>query len=226
MLVLVIGGSASGKSAFAEDIAESIRDRGGNKYYLAFMKNDSEAAAKRIERHRMLRQGKGFVTLEIPCDVDTKLPETFQKTKPYEYTVETSHFIKAYENRNCYVQIEDIPRNHHDSESYEVKCHDHDTVLMESVGVLLANEMFKDGGLHKDAGKYVLEELLKASEYFENAVIVAEDVFSDGNDYDEYSRKYIEALGSVNRGLAEKADAVAEVVCSYPLWIKGCNHSW
>ena len=52
-------------------------------------------------------------------------------------------------------------------------------------------------------------------------MIVAEDVFADGNDYDEYSRKYIEALGYVNRGLAERADAVIEAVCSYPLWIKG-----
>ena len=179
MLVLVTGGSASGKSAFAEEIAEKIRDKNGSKYYLAFMKNDSEAAEKRIERHRKLRQGKGFVTLEIPCDLDKKLPEIYQKM--------------------C----------------------SHDTVLMESVGVLLANEMFKDSGVRKDAGEYVLSELLNASKYFENAVIVTEDVFTDGNDYDEYSRKYIEAMGFVNRGLAEKADAVAEVVCSYPLWIKG-----
>ena len=49
----------------------------------------------------------------------------------------------------------------------------------------IINEMFKDGIVREDAGKYVLEELLNAAAYFENVVIVGEDVFSDGNEYDE-----------------------------------------
>ena len=202
MLVLVIGGSASGKSAFAEEIIEKIRDKNGNKYYLAFMKNDSVAAEKRIERHKKLRDGKGFITLEITCDVDKKLPEIIDNS------VKKTACVSEHEGNSP----EGIDKE---------KRRGRDTVLMESVGVLLANEMFGDSDVREDAGEYVLSELLNSSEYFENTVIVAEDVFADGNDYDEYSRKYIEALGDVNRGLAERADIVIEAVCSYPLWIKG-----
>ena len=202
MLVLVTGGSASGKSAFAEGITERIHNGNGSKYYLAFMKNDSKTAEKRIERHRKLREGKGFITLEIPCDVDMELEKTLA------YSVQNIKLSGTHEK-----ECTDI--------SGKEKWYGSDTVLMESVGVLLANEMFKDGIVREDAGKYVLEELLNAAAYFENVVIVGEDVFSDGNEYDEYSLKYIEALGYVNRGISKKADAVAEVVCSYPIWIKG-----
>ena len=66
MLVLITGGSGSGKSEFAENIAMSL---GENRTYIAAMKPQGEEAEKRIDRHRKLREGKGFQTVERYTDI-------------------------------------------------------------------------------------------------------------------------------------------------------------
>lgn len=62
MIVLVTGGSGSGKSAYAEKLCMELTDK--NKYYIATMQPYGEEGRKRIERHHRLRAGKGFRTLE------------------------------------------------------------------------------------------------------------------------------------------------------------------
>ncbi len=68
MNVLVTGGAASGKSAYAENLLLTLAGE-GEKIYIACMRNDSAAAKKRIARHRALREGKGFATIEKPGDL-------------------------------------------------------------------------------------------------------------------------------------------------------------
>lgn len=68
MMVMIIGGSASGKSAYAEQRAVSAA-AGGPLYYVAAMQPFGEEAAERIKRHRQLRDGKGFHTLERYTDL-------------------------------------------------------------------------------------------------------------------------------------------------------------
>ena len=63
MLVLVTGGAASGKSARAEDIVCRLAN-GRPMLYVAAMEPSGEEAQRRIARHRALRAGKGFDTLE------------------------------------------------------------------------------------------------------------------------------------------------------------------
>ncbi len=65
MLSLIIGGAASGKSEFAENHVFSLS---GDRIYLACMEPSGESAAARIQRHRLLRQDKGFTTLELYRD--------------------------------------------------------------------------------------------------------------------------------------------------------------
>lgn len=67
MLILVTGGSASGKSAHAERLL--CEHAAGSRLYLATMQPFGAAAQKRIARHRALRQGKGFQTVEWPLDL-------------------------------------------------------------------------------------------------------------------------------------------------------------
>ena len=68
MMTLIIGGSGSGKSAYAEDYMVSIsEDR--KKYYIATMQIYDEEGKRKVERHRMLRGGKGFSTIEQPVDI-------------------------------------------------------------------------------------------------------------------------------------------------------------
>ena len=68
MMTLIIGGSGSGKSAYAEDYTISLsEDR--KKYYIATMQIYDEEGKRKVERHRMLRGDKGFSTIEQPIDI-------------------------------------------------------------------------------------------------------------------------------------------------------------
>ncbi len=67
MLILVTGGSASGKSAHAERLL--CEHAAGSRLYLATMQPFGAAAQKRIARHRALRQGKRFETVECPLNL-------------------------------------------------------------------------------------------------------------------------------------------------------------
>ena len=62
MFILVTGGSGSGKSAFAEDKILSLGQ--GKRFYIATMHPYDEESYKRVERHRKMRAGKGFETVE------------------------------------------------------------------------------------------------------------------------------------------------------------------
>lgn len=62
MMVLVTGGSGSGKSAFAEDRILSFGE--GQRIYIATMYPFDEESHRRIDRHRQMRAGKGFRTKE------------------------------------------------------------------------------------------------------------------------------------------------------------------
>ncbi|MCR4584270.1 MAG: bifunctional adenosylcobinamide kinase/adenosylcobinamide-phosphate guanylyltransferase [Lachnospiraceae bacterium] len=68
MMVLVVGGAASGKSAFAEELIMRAGE-GHRLSYLATMERNTLSAEKRIERHRALRAGKGFETVECARDI-------------------------------------------------------------------------------------------------------------------------------------------------------------
>lgn len=65
MIFLVIGGSGSGKSSYAEDLLSDFKE----KYYLATMQMYDEEGRKKVKRHQRLRKGKGFVTIEQPRDI-------------------------------------------------------------------------------------------------------------------------------------------------------------
>ncbi len=71
MNMFITGGSGSGKSAFAESIAQKL---GGNLVYIATMPVASPEDEKKVERHHKLRADKGFVTLEKPGSL-TCLPD-------------------------------------------------------------------------------------------------------------------------------------------------------
>ena len=65
MLIIVTGGSASGKSEYAENLVPNA----GSRVYLATMEPFGAEAEARIARHRKLREGKGFETIECPVNI-------------------------------------------------------------------------------------------------------------------------------------------------------------
>lgn len=74
MMALVIGGSGSGKSAYAEELACTLAEREDTaKYYLAAMQVFDQEDERRVARHRALRKGKGFLTIEQPVRIEEAL---------------------------------------------------------------------------------------------------------------------------------------------------------
>lgn len=79
MKALIIGHPDSGKSAVAEDMVLGI-SAPGERIYLATMIPYGDEGTERVRRHREMRAGKGFETIEAPFDAaealtDVKDPE-------------------------------------------------------------------------------------------------------------------------------------------------------
>lgn len=73
MMVLISGGSGSGKSSFAEQRIMELS--GENRVYLATMQVWGEEDRQRVQKHRLMRQNKGFVTIEqTTCLGQVQLP--------------------------------------------------------------------------------------------------------------------------------------------------------
>lgn len=86
MFHVVTGGSGSGKSAFAEEIIckyhqESMADGlAGNLIYVATMIPYGEETMQKIHRHQMMREKKGFFTMECYTGLESlSKSESFQK---------------------------------------------------------------------------------------------------------------------------------------------------
>lgn len=103
MMILVTGGSGSGKSAFAEDRVLSLGE--GRRIYIATMYPFDLESKKRVNRHRRMRAGKGFETVErytnlgelvlsgdshvlLECMSNLVANEMFQEDGAHERTVE------------------------------------------------------------------------------------------------------------------------------------------
>jgi adenosylcobinamide kinase/adenosylcobinamide-phosphate guanylyltransferase len=67
MRILITGTANSGKSEFAEGLAMKFSQP---RYYIATMKPFGEEGEARVARHREMRQGKGFITIEKQSDIN------------------------------------------------------------------------------------------------------------------------------------------------------------
>ena len=83
----------------------------------------------------------------------------------------------------------------------------------------MANEQFEG------AGSRTVTEIMKGIEYLfdkmDSVVIVTNEVFEDGMNYNDDMKKYIENLGEINCLIAEKSDIVIEVSAGNALIYKG-----
>lgn len=82
---------------------------------------------------------------------------------------------------------------------------------------LTANEMFQETG----AGEHTVQEILAGVERLKNQaehlILVTNEIFSDGIEYDKETRTYQDYLGKINQNLAREADQVTEVVYGIPV---------
>lgn len=171
MLMMVTGGSGSGKSEFAESLVTGLAD--GPNLYIATMFPFDEECHKRIARHREMRKDKGFDTLE------------------------------------CYTGLK-----HADVSGYH-------TVLLECMSNLTANEMYQEKGSGDHCVEEILAGICHVKEQCRNLIIVTNEIFSDGMDYDEKPGGIRSIWERSMVRMASMADLVAEVVYSIPLIHKG-----
>ena len=194
MITLVTGGSGSGKSAYAEDVAVSAE--GTEKYYIATMQIYDAEGERKVERHRKLRAGKGFTTIESPWNVGQVVFPTFTEAKTVCIDCgEPKPIQKKPEQR---------------------------TALLECMSNLVANEMFSTDGMREEDAVVtkVVQDMELLAAKLDHLVIVTNNVFEDGISYDAGTMAYLRALGRINAALAKRADRVVEVVVGIPVILK------
>lgn len=120
---------------------------------------------------------------------------------------------KGFSTIECYTHLE------------EVTIESRDVVLLECMSNLLANEMYSKEGRIKCGDGQVQEAILwplfELSEQAAHLVVVTNEVFSDGAEYEEETGRYLRLLGKLNCEIGKKADKVTEVVCGIPVVRKG-----
>ena len=138
MLTLIIGGSASGKSEYAEQYVQKLD---GSRIYLATMHCYDEESQKRIEKHRKARSGRGFQTVERETNLETL-------HLPPESNVLLEDLSNLLANE-CYGTGENTDRF---SESAEDRCMAGISRLHKSVLhlTIVTNEIFSDGGNYEE----------------------------------------------------------------------------
>ena len=222
MLHIVYGGSASGKSTYAESLAMSLQGD-GRLLYIATMYpykwNTTEIdqeTMQRIERHRAMRADKGFDTVECYRHVehivakrqDVLLLECMSNLLANEMFLEPD--------------ADDGGRPETMSEVEKAGVDGNAGSDVEKTGV--------DGNVGSDVAetmspvsKKIVQALIDLSTRVQELVIVTNDVFSDGGSltYDESTREYVKNLAEINCALAREAATVTEIVCGIPVKIKG-----
>ena len=161
MNTIIIGGSKSGKSALAEDLA--VKRATNKRYYVATMIPFDDEDKKRIKRHIEERANKNFITLEIP-----------NKIKEYRF----------------------------DKDS---------TYLVDSLTAYLLNEILNYEQIDKEK---IIDKIIDEFTYLlecNNVIIVADYIFSDSNEFSEYTQDYLEIYGTIIRKLITIIDNVIEV---------------
>lgn len=167
MMILITGGSGSGKSAYAEQLVTGFGDF--NRIYIATMYPFDEESHRRIQRHRNMRAEKQFTTVE------------------------------------CYTGLKNLT------------IPEHSCVLLECMSNLTANEMFQEAGAKEHTVEEILAGVKVLKEQAEHLIIVTNEIFSDGMEYDRETKTYQSYLGQINQSLAREADQVTEVVYGIPL---------
>lgn len=92
-------------------------------------------------------------------------------------------------------------------------------VLLECMSNLVANEIFTNNGIRRsdEVQELILSGVRQLARQCGLLVVVTNEVFSDGNQYDNMTEQYLSCLGAVNQKMAEMADQMTEVVYSIPV---------
>ena len=94
-------------------------------------------------------------------------------------------------------------------------------VLLEHLGNLGANELFSPRGAGDGAADAILRGVEHLRAQCRDLVIVSNEVFTGGTDYDGGTERYLSVLAHLNRTLAALAERVCEVSGGIATYYKG-----
>lgn len=213
MLVLVTGGSGSGKSAFAERLASELSkqmNKGGDRlYYLATMTARDGESMERIARHRAQRAGYGFQTVECGPDYFLRGED---REEPPVFTPGAVVLLEDLSNLLAGCLYPDLPEKTERADAGR-----RDTA---GTGSLTGDrETHSVRFLQEDIGR-MPDILVRLAESTGCLVVVTNEIFSEAMAWDEETLYYICLLGEWNQRLAACADGMVEVVCGIPVWRK------
>lgn len=200
MLILVTGGSGSGKSAYAEQLLTGFQDS-DYKAYIATMQVYDEEGIQRIQRHRRLRADKGFVTIEQPVRIMDALSVIRNDS-------EARQEMRENAAKGSYSALLECMSNLVANEMFQTK---------DKSAQQPGAEQIPEA---QDITDRIITEIRQLYSGLRHLVIVTNNVFEDGSFYDASTMEYISVLGQINRRLAELSDQVVEVVAGIPVILK------
>lgn len=210
MMILVNGGSSSGKSAFAESLIteQAKKEDVMEKTAGGWMRGSSQRMKKTGEWMRGSSQGTDvrqqpswYLATMIAWDEECR--ERIRKHREMRAK-------KNFMTIECPMDLSnvEVPKGS--------RC------LLECVSNLAANEMYRQDmeDPSAGAGERILEGIRKIRKNANLLVIVTNDVSGDQGPYSEETETYRELLGGINCVLAEEADEVYEAICGQPVAVK------
>jgi adenosylcobinamide kinase/adenosylcobinamide-phosphate guanylyltransferase len=196
MLVLISGGSGSGKSQLAEKLAVRLADNSALYYVATMMRGHDDESARKIARHREQRSGHGFLTVERPF-----------AGGELAYSRTSAQEIAESESKNS-VQSDGV---------ILLECLSN----LLANEMFLRSEQGLDYLSPEQAAEIIWYDLMQLAERSRHLVIVSNEVFADSMVFDDHSRSYLRLLGWLNQKLAEEADLSLEVYYGLPIVHKG-----
>lgn len=222
-LYYITGGAGSGKSEYAEQLAERLHaELAGPLYYVATMNpapRDSDAAA-RIEKHQKRRAGRGYTTIECPTDIaqlrtrltkDSNQPDIAASAQRADALHVALHMPKtpvpvlvsqAEDSNHAGVIRQDASRA---------------VFLLEDLTNLYANEVYGTSGHPHE----IVAPLLELTQQAGAVIIVANELYSDGITYAPETDRFLRNLAALAVALSAAADQVTEVIYGIPVQLKG-----
>lgn len=225
MLILVTGGSGSGKSAYAENLVCGLS---GTRVYLATMETKSDEAKARIAKHRAAREGRGFVTVERTKNIGNV-------TLPPHANVLLEDMGNLVANELFSKREPDGIRNGGDIADAG---HEKEANSQRTIDKTNNVEREDDKAQRKDNGEQredneaqrkdqdvirIMEDMERFICTCDHLTVVTNEIFSGGTDYDTEMLHYMKTLADINRRLATHADVVVEVICGLPSVLKGAD---
>lgn len=193
MIHLITGGSGSGKSEYAEHMLCRYRNSPKERLiYIATMFPYDEEARGKVRRHRQMRRGKGFETVECYTGLRS-IAGMLEREEPVSVLIECISNLVANElfppDRSG--RLSDCSEDGQEEAAAPGSAADRIMAGVEAIGGIAAN-----------------------------VVIVTNEVNSEGLSYGPEMIRYKQVMGEVNCRLARFADRVTEVVYGNAVEVK------